>query len=108
MYIESKSSFTMDEYRTIEKYELFKEDQLAIRQAMQQPFRQALKVFKFVIGCGQGRTFQHDEERYMIWEGIKKQVCREYIIFEKDDIDPEKLGEMNIRAIELINERWPL
>lgn len=107
MYINRKTNFTMDEYAVIEKYEEAKQDWRAMSQAMRQPFYQAMKVFKFVHGYGQKSTMQHDKELCAIWEGIKKQVLREFMIFDKEDIDPEKLGDMNLRAIELIKERWP-
>ena len=78
--------------------------QKAERQAVTQPLRQALRVYKWINGYGGKQTLQGHKKDYATWQNIVKKVRRKYLIFEPEDVDPTKLAEMNLYAIELIKE----
>lgn len=88
----------------IAEYEMQLMDKRAESQTKTQPLRQALKIFKFVHGYGQKQTFQSNKEAVQVWEAIKKEVMRHYLVWDMRDIRAEDLAEANLYAIELIKD----
>lgn len=88
----------------IEEYQMRLDDEKACRQARTQPLRQALRVFKFLHGYGEKETMQHNKKICETWKRIVSKVNRRYMIFDRSDVNPELLGEMNLYAISLIKE----
>ena len=93
---------------SIEEYLARLNDEKAISQAKRRPLWQANRVFKFICGYGGKRTMQHNKEACEIWNRIVKKVYRKYMIFSTDDVDPTKLAEMNLYAIDLMKNEEEL
>lgn len=88
----------------IEEYLARIEDKKAESQARRRPLWQANSVFKWMLGYGAKRTMQHNKEANAKWTKIVDKVYRKYMIFSIDDVDPTKLAEMNLYAIELMKD----
>lgn len=88
----------------IEEYLARLDDEKAESQAKRRPLWQAHRVFKWFYGYGGKRTMQHNKEACAKWNKIVDKVRRKYLIFSNDDVDPTKLAEMNLYAINLMKE----
>ena len=88
----------------IEEYFERLNDKRAESQAKRRPLWQANRVFKWILGYGGKNTMQHNKEACVKWNEIVDKVKRKYLIFSNDDVDPTKLAEMNIYAINLMKE----
>lgn len=88
----------------IEEYIARLDDLKAERQASWRPLHQASYVFKWILGYSWKRTMQHNKEANEAWKRIMDKTKRYYGIFSNDDVDPTKLAEMNLYAIELMKD----